>query len=288
MSMTGSKGRRFGLVALASTMAALVLSGASLGPGASHAASAAAASTAIYELVFDATWSAQTHPTDFPSGPHFSGLIGGTHQGGVTFWEVGGIATDGIESMAELGGKTQLQSEVEAAIRQGLADQVISGPGISTSPGSASVTFTATEAFPLATVVAMVAPSPDWFVGVSGVSLRTGNSWVEELVISLEPYDADTDSGETYTSPDVDLTPREPISVITGPPLSSIRSVAPLGTFTFSRVSVQVEPDSFTDDPPWFQGQRSSRGCISRRFETGSQPYGFCEACPRSPGRIRS
>ena len=110
------------------------------------------------------------------------------------------------------------------------------------------MTFTATEAFPLATVVAMVAPSPDWFVGVSGVSLRTGNSWVEELVISLEPYDAGTDSGETYTSPDADLTPREPISVITGPPLSSIRSVAPLGTFTFSRVSVQVEPDSFMDD----------------------------------------
>ena len=36
--------------------------------------------TARYRVRFNATWSATTHPNDFPSAPHFSGLIGGTHN----------------------------------------------------------------------------------------------------------------------------------------------------------------------------------------------------------------
>jgi hypothetical protein len=35
---------------------------------------------ARYRLTFNATWSAQTHPNDFPPSPHFSGLIGMTHN----------------------------------------------------------------------------------------------------------------------------------------------------------------------------------------------------------------
>ena len=36
--------------------------------------------SARYNLTFNATWSAQTHPTEFPASAHFSGLIGMTHQ----------------------------------------------------------------------------------------------------------------------------------------------------------------------------------------------------------------
>jgi hypothetical protein len=38
---------------------------------------------AKYELTFNALWSSATHPVDFPSSPHFSGLIGMTHNGDV-------------------------------------------------------------------------------------------------------------------------------------------------------------------------------------------------------------
>ena len=54
-----------------------------------------------YTVVFEATWSAESHPDGFPPSPHFSGLIGGTHNDQVTFWEVGGLASPGMESMAE-------------------------------------------------------------------------------------------------------------------------------------------------------------------------------------------
>ena len=32
-----------------------------------------------YDVVFASLWSTNTHPTSFPSNPHFSRLIGGTH-----------------------------------------------------------------------------------------------------------------------------------------------------------------------------------------------------------------
>ncbi len=41
------------------------------------------AEEAKYELTLNALWSSATHPVDFPSSPHFSGLIGMTHNGDV-------------------------------------------------------------------------------------------------------------------------------------------------------------------------------------------------------------
>lgn len=194
------------------------------------------AETAKYTLTFDAVWSQQTHPQDFPNNPHFSGLVGGTHNGTISFWNVGSLASDGIESMAEAGSKTLLIGEVNAEINLGNAGEVISGTGINPSPGSAAVTFTATQDFPLATVVSMVAPSPDWFVGVSGVALFDGNSWVEELTVPLQPFDSGTDSGSMYTSANMDTQPPDPISEITGYPFLNGGNVPPLGTFTFKRI----------------------------------------------------
>lgn len=192
--------------------------------------------TAEYLVTFDATWSAETHPQDFPSNAHFSRLIGGSHNDAVRFWQLGEIATDGIEQMAETGNTDLLTGEVNEAIANGTAGEVITGPGTG-SPGRARTTFTVTQDFPLATVVTMIAPSPDWFVGVSGLSLFEDGQWVDRIVIDLYPYDAGTDSGETYTSPNDDTNPRDPISEITGYPFLNDGEVLPLGTFTFERIN---------------------------------------------------
>jgi hypothetical protein len=68
-----------------------------------------------YGVRFDATWSATSHPGTYPTGAHFSPLIGVTHNDQVTFWESGDIASSGIEQMAETGGTSILQSEFNAA-----------------------------------------------------------------------------------------------------------------------------------------------------------------------------
>lgn len=64
----------------------------------------------------------------------------------------------------------------------------------------------------LVSLVSMLSPSPDWIVGVSGLELCLENcSWIESKTLSLYPWDAGTDSGPTYISPDQSTFPREPI-----------------------------------------------------------------------------
>lgn len=61
----------------------------------------------------------------------------------------------------------------------------------------------------------MIYPSPDWFVGVSGLELCLSNgSWIEQKNLNLYPHDAGTDSGPTYISPDQPTIPKEPIKRI--------------------------------------------------------------------------
>jgi hypothetical protein len=191
--------------------------------------------TARYRVTFDASWSAATHPNMFPGNPHFSDLIGATHRAGVRFWQRGEIASNGIEAMAELGSTTPLDSEIQNRIDAGRAEHLLSGGGIARSPGSVSLDFEISVEMSSVTLVSMLAPSPDWFVGVDNLSLMDDGDWVDELAIELNVYDAGTDDGTTFDSPDRDTRPREPIARITTPPLATGGVAPPVGTFTFRR-----------------------------------------------------
>ena len=168
---------------------------------------------ARYRVTFQATWSAETHPTNFPANPHFSGLVGATHSENTRIWQRGELASDGIELMAETGGKTQLLPEIAELIEAGNAHGELSGGGLSTSPASVSLEFEVVASHPFVTVVSMVAPSPDWFVGVSALSLLSEDgTWKEREEVMLSLYDAGTDDGTTFTAANADSDPAQPIS----------------------------------------------------------------------------
>jgi hypothetical protein len=200
------------------------------------AATPSAAPTARYRVTFDAVWSASTHPQEIPRVPHFSGLIGATHRDGQRFWQEGALASEGIRAMAEQGRKSPLDQEIQAAIASGAAQHLLSGGAIDLSPGSVALDFEVGREHPLVTLVSMVAPSPDWFVGVSGMSLMDGGDWVTERTVALRPWDAGTDSGASFESRDRATVPREPIAPITTGPLAAGAGTPPLGTFTFRRL----------------------------------------------------
>jgi len=200
-------------------------------------AAVTAGGTATYEVTFDTTWSEQTHPQDFLDDPHFSGLIGAVHNEHVTFWQEGLEASPGIKNMAETGSKDPLNEEIDAALAEGTALARLSGEGINPSPGRVSLTFQVDEEHPFVTLVSMIAPSPDWFVGVDTLSLREGGKWMDELVVELPPYDAGTDNGVSYGSPDEATEPPQPVSRILAGVLTKDGKVSPLGTFTFTRLS---------------------------------------------------
>lgn len=192
--------------------------------------------TARYQVVFNATWSQATHPTNWPSGAHFSGLVGGTHNANVHFWRDGETASEGIRLMAEQGQKPVLLSEVAAAGTN--AHIQLTGGGIGLSPGSVTFVFPQlmNRDFPLVTLVSMIAPSPDWFVGVDSLNMIENGQWVTNKVVTLYGKDAGTDSGVTYQSPDQVAAPRGVITQFTGFPAIQNGVIVPFGTFTFTRL----------------------------------------------------
>ncbi len=194
-----------------------------------------APATAGYRVTFQGTWSASSHPADFPSSPHFSPLVGAVHNGSVRFWSEGSAASAGIKEMSERGQTSPLDQEVAMAVAAGTAERALLGGGIN-SPGVTSLEFQASQMYPLVTLVTMIAPSPDWFVGVSALPLFENGRWADEVRVELVPWDAGTDSGSTFNSPDIVTRPPLPISRIAAAPLSPGGRVTPLGTFTFTRL----------------------------------------------------
>jgi hypothetical protein len=195
--------------------------------------------TARFQVRFDATWSPETHPASYPAGSsHWSGLVGGVHNERVHFWREGEAASEGIRMMAELGSQPRLLSEVNAAAAAGDAQFTLSGGGINPSPGTRVLVFPQPmrREFPLVTLCSMIAPSPDWFVGVDSVSLIDQGRWVTNKAVTLYGFDAGTDSGAIYTSADQATLPRGVVTRFAGFPALVDGAIVPFGTFTFTRL----------------------------------------------------
>lgn len=197
-------------------------------------------SQATYSVTFDSNWTQDAHPHpsgSLPGNAHWSKLVGATHNDQVVFLEMGGLATQGVENIAEQGSNSVFFSEVNTAIASNFANAIIDGDDLPTAEGQIVInTVVTTKDYPLLTLLSMIAPSPDWMVAVNSISLvDTNDDWIDEITINLYPYDAGTDSGVDYTSPNNDTDPQEPIS--------SLQGVAPfsneiIGTFTITLESV--------------------------------------------------
>jgi hypothetical protein len=185
-----------------------------------------------YAVTFDGTWSMATHPLEFPTGAHFSGLIGTTHTPDYEILADGGSATEGLERLAEGGRHSPLDREIKAAIEAGTAGSLIETGPIKPVPGKVEATFEIDDKHPTVSIVAMIAPSPDWFAGAS-VDLMENGQWVAEKTVTVFAWDAGTDFGTTYKAPDANS--RERSTINRAPHFQSDGQAVPVGTFTFVR-----------------------------------------------------
>lgn len=196
----------------------------------------AAQSTATYDITFTSFWNATDHGT-LPGTAHWSKLVGATHNSNIMFWEVGQMASTGIENVAETGSNTVFQSEVNASITGGDTQQYIDGDGLNSATGTITINgLQVDENFSLLTLVSMIAPSPDWMIGLNSFDLRPGGNWITgTTTIDLFPYDAGTEDGSSYsisnpaTVPQVNIT-----SLINVSPFNAEK----IGTLTITFVSV--------------------------------------------------
>ena len=159
-----------------------------------------------FRVTFTTQWNAADFPTNYPGNAHWSPLVGTVHNEQVVFWAPNDQpATAGIKSMAETGNTSAFDTEIQSAKASGYSQGRIQASGIGSGSGSTSIEFSTSDTYPLLTLTSMVAPSPDWFVGVHGLALQDEDGeWIETQTINLEIYDAGTDDGAQFTSANSD------------------------------------------------------------------------------------
>lgn len=192
--------------------------------------------TATYDFTFTSIWNATDH-TSIPSGAHWSNLVGATHKNANEFVQLGINATTGIQNVAETGTNTQFNNEVNAAITANNAEQWFQ-QGFSPFAAISSATLSdveVTEEHHFLTLISMIAPSPDWFVAVNSLDLRTASNdgWKTSFTLDVFAYDAGTDNGVDYSSANSANTPVG-VSMISGFPINGNK----MGTLSVTLKSV--------------------------------------------------
>ena len=71
------------------------------------------AQMATYRVTFQGTWTTASTPGGVVPSAHFTTLIGAVHNGNVSFWRSGGVASPGIEEVAETGATRSFRAEIE-------------------------------------------------------------------------------------------------------------------------------------------------------------------------------
>ena len=204
-----------------------------------------------------------------PGGAHFTTLIGAVHNNGVVFWERGGVASEGTEIMAETGRTGELRSEVVASgpdaseiIRQPLVSggTPVAGFDIMVSGGHASVTL-----------ASMVAPSPDWFVGVSGLPLLGADgAWIHHGSVELFPYDAGTEDGGEFSLNNGATVPHQTITSLRD---TGKFSDKPIAILQFERVALASNLAQESGPGALFLGHNPD--VAAQGFHTGPNPGGY-------------
>jgi Spondin_N len=207
-----------------------------LGAVATAAAANSAAAPVRYQVVFERTWSAETHPQDFPLLGHFSPVIGVTHNGSYEPFRAGATATAGLEHLCEEGNHQPLDGEIRSAVANGDAGALIeTAEPLRSVPGKATASFEIDAAHPMVSIAAMIAPSPDWCAIAADVALFENGAWVARKTVVLEAWDAGTDSASSYRALDADAQPRTPIRLNELPYFVKDGKRVPVGSVTFTR-----------------------------------------------------
>ncbi|CAJ0581508.1 unnamed protein product, partial [Mesorhabditis spiculigera] len=174
---------------------------------------------AKYTLEFVGLWSKETHPKDFPTLEHlthFTDMLGASHSSNYSLWRYGEPASDGMKEIAEWGNTYQAEKEAKEKASEVRTLMKVRGLWYPEVQGRANTTFIVNKYHHFASIATMFGPSPDWCVGLSGINLCLPDcTWVPERSFDLQPWDAGSDDGPQYMSPNTPAEPRHPIVAIT-------------------------------------------------------------------------
>ena len=154
--------------------------------------------------------------------------------------------TNNLSFQMYIGNETVLANEIYREKRYGNVYSLIRANGPTMTPGNTTLTNIHVDGDrSLVSVMTMIFPSPDWFLGIANVNLcdNATGEWKQNLTRDLFPYDAGTDNGTSFESANSPSDPRQNITLISKDDDTNFRSDNPirrLGTFTFTRIPTKT------------------------------------------------
>ena len=104
------------------------------------------------------------------------------------------------------------------------------------SGGEVSAQFEADDEHPMVSFAQMVAPSPDWFTGVTAVSLKRDGRWIDSETMPLYAWDSGTNAATTYTATKIEQRPFVPTALNRAPMFVRDGNPVPVGKVTIRKV----------------------------------------------------
>lgn len=171
--------------------------------------------TARYSVTFTARWTTADHGP-VPGGAHFTTLAGAAVNADADLWTAGELASLGLERLAELGQTSTFLTEIAAATETGDAGEGVTSRGTG-AVGTSVLEVSVSRDLSNFTFASMIAPSPDWFVGLSEFSLLDDEGrWVEDTgEVGLPAWDAGTETGNRFSLAGRPTNPPQSIRLLT-------------------------------------------------------------------------
>ena len=126
--------------------------------------------------------------------PHTGNMFLAIHNNNYNLFKLGEYASKGIAESAMYGTNNTLISEIETNKKN--YDKYYIAPVIKT-PGEYEFVVTANARYPLMSFATMIAPSPDWFTGISSVNLMNIKT---SQTFPIYAYNAGTDYGTKFVT----------------------------------------------------------------------------------------
>lgn len=199
----------------------------------------------VYKVVLHTFWSRSTFPKHYPDwrpAAQWSKVFGRSHDKLFKLFRLGERSSLGMKEFAETGRSDTLEQQTQG---QGGVFDEFNAPPIPSGVGRTEAEFFVDGNHSKVSLVARIIPSPDWFIGVDSFDLCVNGKWLDSITIEVDPLDAGTDNGFTFTAPNWATEPQGEAYRITAHypahPAGSffypyLKILPPIGTFQFIKV----------------------------------------------------
>ncbi|KPI95849.1 Spondin-2 [Papilio xuthus] len=195
----------------------------------------------VYRMVLHTYWTREKFPKHYPDWrppAQWSRIYGVSHNRQYVLFRLGRRVSPPVRQFAESGHSEGLSSG------PGTMD-VFTAPAISQGAGRTEAEFFVDGNHSRVSVMTKMIPSPDWFIGVDSFDLCVDGNWLDSITIEVDPVDAGTDNGFTFTAPNWPTAPQGVAYRITSKypshPAGSffyphLRRLPPIATFQFIKL----------------------------------------------------